>query len=72
MTTKPEEIEKYSLNLFREKYEFYKMLYYDTKKESFDFNLMMFMAFLGDILLKARGFRIFISIFAILNLISIF
>ena len=72
ITTDPKEIEKYSINLFRENYEFYHMLDNDTKKESFDFNLMMLMAFLGDILLKSRGFRISVSVFAVFNIISMF
>jgi len=72
MIKEQNQIEKYSVNLFREKYEFYHMLNIDTKKEAFDFNLMMFMAFLGDILLRARGFRISISVFAALNIISMF
>ena len=72
ITKDAKEIEKYSINLFRENYEFYHMLDNDTKKESFDFNLMMLMAFLGDILLKSRGFRVSVSVFAVLNIISIF
>ena len=48
------------------------MLDNDTKKESFDFNLMMLMAFLGDILLKSRGFRVSVSVFAVFNIISMF
>ena len=72
ITKDSKEIEKYSINLFRENYEFYHMLDNDTKKESFDFNLMMLMAFLGDILLKSRGFRISVSVFAVFNIISMF
>ena len=72
ITTDQNQIELYSINLFREKYEFYHMLNIDTKKEAFDFNLMMFMAFLGDILLKSRGFRISASVFAVINIISMF
>ena len=43
------QITKFSLNDFHKKYNFYNMFFEDTKKESFDFNLMMFTAFLGDI-----------------------
>ena len=66
------QITKFSLNDFHKKYNFYNMFFEDTKKESFDFNLMMFTAFLGDILLKARGFRVSIFIFSLINLFSIF
>ena len=72
ITTDAKDIEKYSINLFRENYEFYHMLDNDTKKESFDFNLMMLIAFLGDILLKSRGFRVSVSVFAVFNIISMF
>ena len=72
ITRAQNQIEKYSINLFREKYDFYHMLSNDTKKEAFDFNLMMFMAFLGDILLKSRGFRISFFVFAVINVISMF
>ena len=65
-------VEPFSINKYMEQYDFYKMLNNDTKKESFDFNLMMFMAFLGDILLKSRGFRISTSIFGGINIISMF
>ena len=53
-------------------YEFYEMLNNDVKKETFDFNLMMFMAFLGDALLMSRGFRISISVFGAVNIGAIF
>ena len=66
------DVEPFSINKYMEQYDFYKMLNNDTKKESFDFNLMMFMAFLGDILLKSRGFRISTSIFGGINIISMF
>ena len=65
-------ITKFSINDFNEQYNFYNLFFEDTKMETFDFNLMMLSAFLGDILLKSRGFRISISVFAFLNLGSIF
>jgi ABC-type multidrug transport system fused ATPase/permease subunit len=39
------------------------MFFEQVKKESYDFNIMMFFSFLGDSLLKATEFRISISIF---------
>ena len=66
------EIEKMSLKDYMNQYEFYEMLHNDVKKETFDFNLMMFMAFLGDALLMSRGFRISISVFGAVNIGAIF
>ena len=66
------EIEKMSLKDYMNQYEFYEMLNNDVKKETFDFNLMMFMAFLGDALLMSRGFRISISVFGAVNIGAIF
>ena len=68
----PSEIELFSINDFNSNYNFYNMFYEDTKHESFDFNLMMFTAFLGDILLRSRGFRISIAVFGVLNGLAIF
>ena len=67
-----EKITKFSINNFNEQYNFFNLFLEDTKMETFDFNLMLLSAFLGDILLKSRGFRISISVFAFLNFISIF
>ena len=67
-----ENITKFSVNDFNEQYNFYNLFFEDTKMETFDFNLMMLSAFLGDILLKSRGFRISISVFAFLILGAIF
>ena len=66
------DVKPLSINQFIEQYDFYKMLNDNTKKESFDFNLIMLMAFLGDILLKSKGFRISTLIFACLNILSMF
>ena len=66
------DVKPLSINQFIEQYDFYKMLNNNTKKESFDFNLIMLMAFLGDILLKSKGFRISTLIFACLNILSMF
>ena len=57
----------FSIEDFNNNYNFYNMFFEDTKKESFDFNLIMFTSFLGDILLKSRGFRISISVFGGIN-----
>ena len=67
-----ENITKFSVNKFNDQYNFYNLFFEDSKRETFDFNLMMFCAFLGDILLKSRGFRISISIFAGINIVSYF
>ena len=44
----------------------------DTKKESFEFSLMMLTAFLGEIFLRSRGFRVSTFVFVFLNGLSIF
>ena len=62
----------FSINEFNSKYNFYHLFFEDTKKESFDFNLMMFTAFLGEILLRSRGFRISTFVFGVINGLSIF
>ena len=65
---KPFQIESFSINDYIKEYEYYSMLNNDTKKETFDFSLTMFMAFLGDAFLKAKGFRISFSVLAVLNI----
>ena len=72
LMNKSSEIEKMSLKDYMNQYEYYEMFYKDVKKETFDFNLMMFMAFLGDALLISRGFRISISVFSAINIGAIF
>ena len=66
------DITKFSINDYIKQYEYFEMFINNVKNETFDFNLMMLMAFLGDILLKSRGFRISISVFAALNIGAIF
>ena len=65
------DIKKFSLNDYIKQYEYYSMFNNDTKKEAFDFNLTMFMAFLGDAFLKAKGFRISYSVLSIINIAAI-
>ena len=71
-TDNPDEISKFSVYDFTVKYNYYYMFFDDARKESFDFNLMIFTAFLGDILLQSRGFRVSTFIFAIINIGAIF
>ena len=66
------EAKTFAINDFNNKYNFYHLFFEDTRKESFDFNLMMFTAFLGDILLRSRGFRISTFVFGVGNGLSIF
>ena len=55
----------FSIDDFNEKYNFYDKLMTRTLNEPFDFNLMLFMAFLGDALLKAKGLTFTLVIFCI-------
>ena len=64
------EITSFSIDDFNKKYNFYNMFFDQIKKDPFDFNLMMFTAFLGDILLKLYNFIFPTVIFAIVNSIS--
>ena len=72
LVKKAEEIEYYSFYDFNTKYNYYYMFFDDAKKDSFDFNLMIFTAFLGDLLLQSRGFRVSTFIFTLINIGSIF
>ena len=65
-----DEIEKFSINDYLKEYEYYSLFVNDVMKEVFDFNLTMLMAFLGDALLEAKGFRKSFSAFAILNVVA--
>ena len=71
-TLNAEEISKFSINDFNNKYNYYFMFFDDARKDSFDFNLMLFTAFLGDIVLQSRGFRVSTFIFALINIGAIF
>ena len=51
---------------------FYKELYEQCKNESIDFDIMFFMGFLGDILLKSSGFVASSILFLIINFGSFF
>ena len=62
----------FSIQDFNDNYNFYYLFNENTKKETFDFNLMMLSGFLGDIILKSKGFRVSTIIFFIMNSISIF
>ena len=67
-----EEIEKFSINDINNNYNFYNLLLKNSKNDTFDFNLMMLMAFLGDICFKSLGFIASTSIFGVINIISFF
>ena len=69
---KAENIDRYSIYDFNMKYNYYYMFFEDAKKDSFDFNLMLLTAFIGDILLQSRGFRVSTFIFALINAGAIF
>ena len=71
-TLNAEEISKFSISDFNNKYNYYFMFFDDARKDSFDFNLMLFTAFLGDIVLQSRGFRVSTFIFALINIGAIF
>ena len=57
---------QFSIEDFNENYNFYDILMTRTLNEPFDFNLMLFMAFLGDALLKAKGLTFTLGIFCLL------
>ena len=71
-----DDIIKFSIYDFNNKYNFYYMFFEQVKKESYDFNIMMFFSFLGEALLKATEFRVSIVVFglviglAILNILT--
>jgi len=56
----------FSIENFNDTYNIYYILLNKTLNDSLDFNLMMFLAFLGDILLKSKGFTFSIVIFCVL------
>ena len=66
------EITPFSLEDFNNNYNFYNIFFESTKKEIFDFNLMMFTGFLGDLLFRSRGFIVSTCAFGVVNAISIF
>ena len=63
----PDEIKKFSIDDFNKKYNFYYMFFENVKKESYDFNLMMFFSFLGDLTLNSCNFQISIFIFGLIS-----
>ena len=67
-TDNANDISKFSIDDFNSKYNYYYMFFDDARKESFDFNLMLLTAFLGDIVLQSRGFIVSTFIFAIINI----
>ena len=69
---KAENIDRYSIYDFNMNYNYYYMFFEDAKKDSFDFNLMVFTAFIGDLLLQSRGFRVSTFVFALINAGSFF
>ena len=67
------EHDTFSIEEFNDTYNFYDRLMTRTLNETFDFNLMMLMSFLGEALLKAKGLTFTILIFGIaVNGISFF
>ena len=48
-------------------YDFFNYFYNSIMNETFDFNLLMITAFLGNLLLKSRGFKISSSILCLFN-----
>ena len=65
------EIIKFSIDDFNNKYNFYYMFFEQVKKESYDFNIMMFFSFIGEATLKATEFRFSIFIFGLITGIGI-
>ena len=55
-----------------EVFDFYKYFHNESMNEEIDFNLMLFTGFIGDILLKSRGYRISSVLFWIINAGSLF
>ena len=53
-------------------YNFFEYFYYLSTDETIDFNLMMITGFIGDSLLKSRGFRISTFILSLFNFIVLF
>ena len=53
-------------------FDFYNYYFNKSIDEEIDFNLMMITGFIGDILLKSRGYRISLIIFWIINIGSFF
>ena len=66
-----DKITKFSIYDFNNKYNYYFMFFEGAKKDSFDFNLVMFTAFLGDLLMQSRGFRVSTAVFSLINALSI-
>ena len=66
------DITPFSLEDFNNNYNFYNIFFESTKKELFDFNLMMFTGFIGDLLFRSRGFIVSTCAFGVVNAISIF
>ena len=54
----PEEIKKFSIEDFNRNYNFFNMLFEDTRKNIFNFNFIKVTAFIGTYLLQKFGFRI--------------
>ena len=51
-------------------YHFYDYFYDSSMNESIDFNLLMITAFIGELLLKSRGFRISSGVLSLINICS--
>ena len=49
-------------------YHFYEYFYDSSMNETIDFNLMMITAFIGELFLKSRGFRISSGVLSLINI----
>ena len=65
-----DKITKFSIYDFNNKYNCYFMFFEEAKNDTFDFNLVMFTAFLGDLLMQSRGFRVSTAVFSLMNALS--
>ena len=69
--TDPNEINKFSIDDFNKNYNFYSLFYEASKKDPFDFKLLIFTNFIGYIIIRSIGFVLSSIICLIINLISI-
>ena len=67
----PEEIEKFSIEDFNNNYNFFYQYFEDSRRNIFNFNLILITSFIGTFLLKKIGFRISCFILSIITLVAI-
>ena len=67
-----EDKEEKNPDFYEKKFNFFKIFFKKSENQSIDFNLMMFTAFIGNLLLISRGFRISSFVFMIINCFSLF